>query len=420
MKSHHVFFGLMAFSSAATLGKSAILAAILPPLDFAHYSAAIALVGIVASVMSFGLVEGMVKKFTRLVTYGRAEELRATLGSDTRKLAWRHLAALGLALLIVFAFYGGWLLAAAASVIVLAFAANAFAIFASLFRAYDTLIGLGISATIRAVLALAFSAAFSALAGWQGGLSAEAVSSALVGLAFLFYARAIIRSETISSTSSQESIDAFISGRSDGVWLFAAFSVALVPVSFDRLWIIHFALPVSAAQYAFCGIWTSAAFTVTSVYVQKLGPDFIRMRTAVESQSILRISLRHACGLSLLMVAGAAASFVLLHLIWPDGFWLKYQLSAIVVVVTLVALSFQVTPIFDWALIALDGERAVFIGAILFSVFCAVFFAISTYLQLGFTAYMLSFGCARAIQGAVEVVMISRLECLPSATRPPG
>ncbi|GAA0029524.1 hypothetical protein BwSH14_03350 [Bradyrhizobium ottawaense] len=360
------------------------------------------------------MVEGMVKKFTRLVAYGRTEELRATLGSDTRKLAWRHLAALGVVSLIVFVFYGRWLLAPAAAVVVLAFAANAFAISASLFRAYDRLLGLGMSATIRAVLALAFSAAFSALAGWQGGLSAEAVSSALVGLAFLFYARAIIRSETMSSNSSEGSTDAFISGRSDGVWLFAAFGVALVPVSFDRLWILHFALPVYAAQYAFCGIWTGAAFTVTSVYVQKLGPDFIRMRTAVERQSILRMSLRHACRLSLLMVVGAAASFVLLHLIWSEGFWLKYQLSVIVVVATLLALSVQVTPIFDWALIALDGERAVFTGSVLFSVSCAAFFAISAYLQLGFTAYMLSFGCARAIQCTIEVVMISRLERLRS------
>lgn len=416
MKSHHVFFGLMAFSSATTLGKSGILAAILPPLDFAHYSAAFALVGVVASVLSFGLVEGMVKKFTRLVAYGRADELRATLGSDVRRLAWRHLAALGVVLLITFVFYGRWLLAPAAALVVLAFAANAFAISASLFRAYDRLVGLGMSATIRAVLALAFSAAFSSLIGWQGGLSAEAISSALVGLAFLYYCRGIIRSETMSSTSSEESVDAFISGKSDGVWLFAAFGVALVPVSFDRLWIVHFSLPVSAAQYAFCGIWISAAFTMTSVYVQKLGPDFIRMRTAVESQSILGMSLRHACRLSLLMVAGAGASFVVLHLIWYDGFWLKYQLSIIVVVATLAALSVQVTPVFDWALIALDGERGVFVGAALFFGFCAAFFAISAYLQLGFTAYMLSFGCARAIQCVAEVVMISRLERLPPAS----
>ena len=74
MKSHYTFFTLMALASVVTLGKSAILAGILSPGDFAQYSAAFAFVSLLTSAISFGLVEGMVKKFTRLVAFGRSLE----------------------------------------------------------------------------------------------------------------------------------------------------------------------------------------------------------------------------------------------------------------------------------------------------------------------------------------------------------
>jgi len=68
----------------------------------------------------------------------------------------------------------------------------------------------------------------------------------------------------------------------------------------------------------------------------------------------------------------------------------------------------QVSPVFDWALIALDGERAVFAGAATFVLVWAALFLIVSVLQLGFPAYMLSIACARASQVIVEMIMIAR------------
>jgi hypothetical protein len=407
VKSHHAFFTLMALASVVTLGKSAILAGILSPVDFAQYSAAFAFVSLLTSAISFGLVEGMVKKFTRLVAFGRSYELRLTLGSDVRRLAWRHLAAFGLLGLIALAFYGPRTAIVACAVAVLAFATNAFAISASLFRAYDKLLAMSAAAILRAACALMFCTAFASLFNWEAGLWAEAVSSALVGLAVLFYLRIVIRSRAEASNAGAADKNSFVSRESDGIWLFAAMSTALVPISFDRSWVLHFGSEIDGAKYAFCSIWLSAAYTVTSIFVQKWGPDFIRARIALRG-SMLRAALSRSAEVAALMAGGAIASFVLLSQLFPEAYWVKYRLSWIDAACTVAAVTLQLSPVFDWALIALDGERAVFAGAVAFVLSWAVLFSIVTVFQLGFPAYMLSIGCARAVQVIVQTIMIAR------------
>lgn len=406
MKSHYTFFTLMALASVVTLGKSAILAGVLSPANFAQYSAAFAFVSLLTSAISFGLVEGMVKKFTRLAAFGRSYELRLTLGSDVRRLAWRHVMASGLFGPIVLVFYGQETAIVACAIAVLAFATNAFAISASLFRAYDKLLAMSASAILRAVCALVFCTAVASLFSWRWGLWAEAVSSALVGLAVLFYLRSVIRSQAAKPGAEN---NGFVSHESDGIWLFAAMSTALIPISFDRSWVLHFSSEVDGAKYAFCGIWVSAAYTVTSIFVQKWGPDFIRARIALRG-GMLRAALARSAEVACLMLVGAIASFVLLNQIFPDAYWVKYKLSWIDVACTVAAAAMQLSPIFDWALIALDGERAVFAGAVVFVLSWAILFLIVTIYQAGFPAYMLSFGCARAAQIVVASIMIARNE----------
>ncbi|MGY3616569.1 hypothetical protein [Bradyrhizobium sp. USDA 10063] len=407
VKSRYTFFTLMAFASVITLGKAAILAGVLSPTDFASYSATFAVAGFVASATSFGLVEGMVKKFTRLVAFGRSPELRKTLGSDVRRLVWRHLAAAGLLALITLAFYGWRTAIVASAIAVLAFATNAFAISASLFRAYDKLLGMSASAILRAACALVFCTAFASLFNWQAGLWAEAVSSALVGVAVLFYLRDVIRSRAEAPNPGAVDKDSFVSHESDGIWLFAAATTALVPISFDRSWVLHFGSEIDGAKYAFAGIWVSAAYTVTSIFVQKWGPDFIRARIALGG-AMLRAALARSAEVAALIAVGSIASFVLLSQVYPDTYWVKYRLSWIDAACTVVALTLQLSPVFDWALIAHDGERAVFAAAAAFVLSWAVLFLIVTVFHLGFPAYMLSFGCARAIQIAVATIMIAR------------
>ncbi|MET3997011.1 hypothetical protein [Bradyrhizobium sp. S3.9.2] len=407
MKSHYIFFALMALASMATLGKSAILAGVLTPGDFAQYSAAFAFVSLAASAISFGLAEGMVKKFTRLVAFGRSDELRRTLGWDVRKLAWRHLAALGALTLIALAVYGPRMTIVASAVAVLAFATNAFAISASLFRAYDKLFAMSAATMLRAVCALVFCATFASLFNWEVGLWAEAASSALIGVAVLLYFRTIVRSRAKAPNLVASDKDSFVSREADGVWLFAATSTALIPISFDRSWVLHSASGIDSAKYAFLSIWLSAAYTVTSIFVQKWGPDFIRTRLA-QRGGILKAALSRSAEVAVFMAVGAAASFVLLNQVYPDIYWAKYRLSWSDAALTVMALTLQISPVFDWALIALDSERAVFAGAVAFVLVWAALFLIVSLFQLGFPAYMLSMGCARAAQMIVAIVMIAR------------
>jgi hypothetical protein len=409
VRPHHIFFTLMAVSSAVTLGKSAALAGLLSASDFADYSATFAIAGLVASAISFGLAEGTIKKFTRLVALSRFSQLRRLVDLDVLKLARRHIMASGLIALIAFVVFGPAKLVVAFAVAVLAFAINALAISASLFRAYDKLTAMGAALVVRTVCASIFCIVFATQFTWEAGLCAEAASSALVGLALLAYFRPIIRSRADNPGSRANNSHLFISNESDGIWLFAAMSIGLIPASLDRSWVLHFGSEIDGAKYAFLAIWLSAGSAMTSIFVQKWGPDFIRTRISLPG-GILRSVLTHSAKTAVLMTLGATASFVLLHQLYPDVYWTKFRLAWSDVAATVAALAFQVGPISDWALIAFDGERAVFVGALAFALSWAILFFIVSFFQLGVSAYMLSIGGARAIQVVVALVMVAQKE----------
>lgn len=416
IRPHHTFFVLMTLASAISLLKSGVLAAVLSPTDFTHYSAAFALVGLAASSISFGLTEGMVKKFTRLIAFGRVSEMRSALGVDVRILLRRHLVTLVIFPAASWILFGPEVAFATAAVLGLACATNLFAIAASIFRAYDRLLGLGVSAMSRAVCALILSSAGAVLIGWRAGLAAEAISATLIAAAFLYFLRRVLRADANSPRVAQPDEARFVSDKNDGLWLFMAFCVALIPMSIDRLWVTRFASPVDAAQYAFCGIWITAAYTVTSIYAQKFGPDMIRLQATRAPHGLLAISLRHMTILGGIVAGGAAASFVLIYMLWPELYWRKYDLSVAVALATLAVVSIQVSSLLDWVLIALNGERYAFAAALAFAITVILLFAICAYFGGGFLAYMASIGLARLLQIILSATWIARIERQPQNT----
>lgn len=90
---HLVFFGLMALSSAITIFKMAVLAAVFPATEFAQYASAFALVGLVANFVSFGLTDGLVKRYVRLFEFGRLADLGKTIWENTASLSKRTICA---------------------------------------------------------------------------------------------------------------------------------------------------------------------------------------------------------------------------------------------------------------------------------------------------------------------------------------
>lgn len=411
---HILFFGLMAFASAISVLKMAVLAALFSPSDFTHYAAAFALVGITASAVSFGMTDGLVKRFVRLFEFGRINELRAGLKADNLTLLRRHVFALAVGTVGAWVVIGPSSIVPAMAIVFLAYATNLFSIVSSLFHGLHRLLGLALSSLARATLALLFVTIVGLFFGWRSGLLAEAAASILVGLIFLLHLRRAIRS---NSQPVLVNTSGYVSDEKDGYWLFLASMAALIPVSFDRIWVSHFAPGPLAAQYAFAMIWVAAAFTVTSIYIQKFGPDAVRASASSEGMRLLPSALLHSSVIAGLLAAGSVVSLAAIYLLFFDVYWQKYGLSGSFVVPTTIVAALQVNRIFDWALIALDGERYVLAAASIFAVVAIVAFCACAYLGLGFVGYMTSLAIAKFLQILTMVLCIARLEATRGGQR---
>ena len=72
---------------------------------------------------------------------------------------------------------------------------------------------------------------------------------------------------------------------------------------------------------------------------------------------------RNAALLAFMLLLATLLSFGVLNLIFFEAYWQKYNLTWLVVVMAAMAVCVQVTPLFDWTLIALDGERQLLMAA---------------------------------------------------------
>jgi O-antigen/teichoic acid export membrane protein len=406
-----LFFALLAIASVISILKSAAMAAVLAPIDFAYYASAFAVVGIGSVFISFGLTEATVKKYTRLAAFHQFGAIQADLWSICRKLLVRYGVILILGLPISMISGGPNTMLAFSAVIVLCFATNCFAVVSSLFRGFDLLAGLGWSALARACVALLIVATVSYQFGWHVGIAAEALGTASLSVIFLFYLSRVTR----RSARTQHEVPPPPEGKagefkvSDGIWLFAASVATLIPMSFDRWWIATFDTAGTAAQYAFVGIWLSGAYTASSIYVQKFGPDVVRSRALGELESPLRRTLLHAGILAGVLTLGTIVTFAAIYLLLYDTFWRKYDLTFGVVAIAALGVSAQVSPLFDWTLIALNGERHVLLGGAIFAVITVSLFALTTALGLGFSGYVGAFAIGRVCQALLQSLLIRGL-----------
>lgn len=403
--SHIVFYTLMALTSVVAIAKLGTLAAILSPEDFSRYSATFALVTFTCGLISFGLVEGTVKKFTRLIAFGRSAELRVEYLSTLRQLTLRHFLVLLLAATLS-AFFQPDFIVLAPTLVLLAYVTNSFSIVSSVLRGYDRLLTFGTSALVRATCALLFASLGAALFGWKAALLADAAATGAVCLAYLIYIWGLMREDVARPSAGAD--DQLVSRRRDGVWLFVAFTVALIPVSFDRLWLVYFSTPTTASQYAFTSLWMSAATMLVTVYIQKLGPELIRSYALRRDISPVGTAIKRSAMTSLLIAAGAACSLVVVKLVFADIYWDRYSMSLEIAIAVVAVSALQITPIYDWALISADKEIGVFAAAAVFAAVAAVLFVILTIIKAGAVAYLAAFGVARLCQILTAVIWMAK------------
>ncbi|XIA64102.1 hypothetical protein ACFIOY_35075 [Bradyrhizobium sp. TZ2] len=266
------------------------------------------------------------------------------------------------------------------------------------------------SAIARSLFALVSAASAGYYFGWQIGITAEAVSTSLAGVLFLFYLRTMIRIDAETNAATLTLDDRFVATDRDGFLLFVAFTLALVPVSFDRMWVVYFSPGTPAAQYAFSGIFVSSAITVTSIYIQKLGPELVRDRALGRKRILLKHAVVHAFAVAAILVAGTSATFVVIYQLFYDVYWSRFSLSPTMAVLIVFASAIQVGPIFDWSLIALDGEKGVLFSSIVLVLVTALLFVWSTVSGGGVEGYLLSLAAGRAAQILTASFWINRLQ----------
>lgn len=386
---------MMAVGSGVSIVKIAILAHILSAEQFTLYASVFALVGFVAEITSFGLTQSTVKRFPRLAAHGRYGEV----AEDLRKILWQLVLRHGVTI-IVGAAIVGWIYGpggavTAVAVTVFAFGTNIFVLTASLFRALEKLPQLGLASLIRATAALLVCVGVAVLVGWRMALLSEATTTVLLGLMITFY---FYRQVRCAPTPAPDSAKALVSGKHDGVMLFFSHMVLILPITFDRSFITQFDDIDVAKTYAFLGIWLTAAATLTGIFVQKFGPDTVRALALDETLRPLSRTRNQAGLLAGVLFGGTLCSFAVLYVLFFDAYWVKYGLTIPVILMAALAVAAQVSLLFDWTLIALDGEKTLIAAAVLNLAVLCVGFAFCLWTGGGYGGYAAAIVAGRACQ----------------------
>lgn len=413
-----VFYAVMAVVSAISLLKIALLAIVLPKADFALYASVFAMVAFASEIISFGLTQATVKKYPRLVAFARAQEIEP----DLREL-WKTLGRRYAAIFVVASALGaygwgleGWL--AATGVLLIAIGTNVFSVIASICRAFDHLISLAVFGLVRTLAATAVALGLALVSDWQTVLLGEGLVVASVGAAILVYLRREILRRAAEPVAGADAghRDRLVSGTYDGVLTFAAFLLLMLPGSFDRMFVSAFDTLETKTLYAFVGIWTTAAVTVVGIYTQKFGPDIVRQIATQQGARPLAHVRKHAGILMLLMAAGTLASFLVVRVAFFDRLWVKYGVTWEAALMTALVTASFVSVLYDWTLLALDGEKQLLGGSVLLVGLVALFFCITALMHLGFFGYMASMCLARAAQIVWQDRAVAKLQVSVAST----
>jgi O-antigen/teichoic acid export membrane protein len=402
----------MACVSGISLLKLGILATILSRSDFALYAMVFAAVAFASEVVSFGLTQATVKKYPRLAAYNRAGEILADLRDLARKLLIRY-AALYLLLAA-----GAWYYASGAGLIALtgmsliAIGTNLFGVIASICRAFDQLNSLAAFGIARTLMATTAAISIAMNSSWEAVLLGEGLVTVSVGLAIIWRLRnKVIEHEHRNQvTRTADDLTRFVSGPRDGILTFVSFLLLTLPSSFDRLFVASLADLKIASSYAFAGIWVTASIAIVGIYTQKLGPDVVRLRAMGQMAAPLAYVMPRALALSAILFLGAFASFSFLYLFMQDTLWLKYEMNWSSAITVSILAAMMVSAIFDWTLLALDGEKYLLFGGVILVASCIVLFFIAGQLDLGLTGFLGAAICSRLAHLGWQIVSISKLQ----------
>jgi hypothetical protein len=399
------FMLFMLIGSLLGFAKLFALAYVMPADAFTHYTTYFTSAAALASLVSFGLVEGTWKRFTRLVSTNNVSAVHAEARLIAGRLVVRN-GLLGL-MLVGLAVVLRWedpLLPLALTLQVGSVWQSS--LLASLIRAHLKLSWLATLSIVRSMIAMFAALGAASVCRWETVLLVE---SAVSILAISIYRKVFEAGASEPSAPAARSVDVHhveING-GGGTALFFAFLIGSLPLTLNRWFVLVYDTPFVAKQYAFVAIWLAAAYTFVAIVAQKFGPEIVSSTSTVDDRRQADRLVRTTRNLAAMLFVISFASIVALWLLFPLSYWAKYELDFAIAASVSIACALQVSHLSEWILIAFDQESRVLASSVVFCTTCAVLFVLVAFIGGGTVGYLVAGIVARVVQMVVLAYFVN-------------
>lgn len=356
-----VFFLMMLLGSGLSLLKMLVLAQVMEGAAFGDYVSIVGVAMLSAGLLSFGAIEGTVKRYPRLWVAGQRGEIRASAIA----IAWRmglRFASLAM-LLAAINDWAGWSYGRLDVVAGVMFGLGAAmqALMASVLRAVDRASALAWFSLSRSALAFAAALAGALLAGWEGALMGEVLACGLSLVQGRWIARRAYRDIPDGQAGEAEDVSG---NQRDGVRLYAANTLSSVTSLADRAFVNVALGAVAAGSYGVLAMIFQVGQLLVSILTQRLGAVFIKASYTGDTgyDAVRKIWL--VFGGLVIVVAGMTSGLLLLaHLNWPAELFEKYLLTPLSIMLAGGVSVLQIYLLIEYYLLSKDQEGGVLLAS---------------------------------------------------------
>lgn len=264
----------MIFASGLSFVRFFLAAAILNPDNFLIFSIFFSVGSLYSTFLSYGLIEGTIKQFPRLIIDGKRDIVVKKSKNIFKQIFIRAVATL-LAVYIFNLFLEINFLRYLMLGVIFSFFNCCILLVASIQRSLFNPTNMGFGHLIRSIISLVLLISFTNLFGLYGAMIAEIIG-ALIG----FIASMAIVTKTKSDltySNNQQENDLSNSDALGARNLFFSYLILSIPIYLDRSIASVLLTNIEAASYAFLAIFLSASTILINTLSQKLGPEIIFM-----------------------------------------------------------------------------------------------------------------------------------------------
>lgn len=382
----------MLFASALGMIKIVALAQLLSAEGFGEYAMIVGTSGFATMAISFGLIEGTIKRFPRHWVDGQTTTMVAESWAIIRSTAVRGFIITAALCLLAFLVGGSKWSLAALFVGVL----GTTGLFSRVLSALN--LAIGQQSTIRNFSlfrsAISFLAAVLGgyLGGWQGAAIGEVIAVALN------LNQGILGLRHKLDLFSWDRRDIFAPPEADGTLYSSALLTSSTILS-DRAVVNALAGSFVTGSYSFVMILGQIGQVFVNIVGQKIGPDIIR---AVKEHGEMGKTLKDLAisGLIVCIVSFMATLTFLaaMNLPMTSSIFVKYDIDTVDVILSGIACIFYFYVILEYALIAYNRENEVFHASLASVISYAMTIGISYQLSSGVSGFVGAFLIARMTQ----------------------